>query len=423
MELFRREAIDALRTPTLGSLRLATPISHGYAAALSVTICAFIIGWACLGSYTRREHVDGSLVPTAGLVSLSATNSGVVTNVDVQIGQEVVAGQTLVTVSGEKNSQIYGATGLEVSKDMRGEAAQLQADILSARSIAGAQEQALIQQRQEIGEQIKQLDAELVIARNQASSLLGFVTRIRPLLANGYISQLQVQTEESDERTAESEINDLLKQKHQLIGQGSDIAGQLAQLPLSRENKINDLRRQLFEVQQSLATNEAGRLSVVTSPTAGTVSSVLVKSGQNISQSTMLLSIVPAHSPLEAQLLVPSSSIGFVHLGAEVALHYQAFPYQKFGLQRGVVTGVSKSALSPSEITSLLGVPPPTDPMYLVYVRLPSQTVRAYEKDEALAAGMVLDADILLDHRKIVEWIFEPLYGANQRTPVAVGNE
>ena len=46
---------------------------------------------------------------------------------------------------------------------------------------------------------------------------------------------------------------------------------------------------------------------------------------------TPLLSILPAGSKLEAQLFTPSRSIGFVRVGQQVLLRYQAFPYQKFG--------------------------------------------------------------------------------------------
>ena len=48
--------------------------------------------------------------------------------------------------------------------------------------------------------------------------------------------------------------------------------------------------------------------------------------------------------------------------------------------------------------------------MYRVTVSLSRQFVTAYGKDEPLKTGMLVDADILGERRRLVEWLFEPLY-------------
>ncbi|EQD59012.1 secretion protein HlyD family protein, partial [mine drainage metagenome] len=116
----------------------------------------------------------------------------------------------------------------------------------------------------------------------------------------------------------------------------------------------------------------------------------------------------------EAQLLVPSQAIGFVRSGQRVVLRYQAFPYQKFGLHEGIVTQVSRSALSPQEVSGLMGQQV-TVPLYRVMVRLDQQTVNAYGKPVGLLPGMTLQADILLDRRRLIDWVLEPLYGFGRR--------
>jgi membrane fusion protein len=45
-----------------------------------------------------------------------------------------------------------------------------------------------------------------------------------------------------------------------------------------------------------------------------------------------------------------------------------------------------------------------------VTVKLDKQAITAYGKPQALVAGMVLDADIKQDTRRLIEWIFEPIY-------------
>jgi membrane fusion protein len=136
--------------------------------------------------------------------------------------------------------------------------------------------------------------------------------------------------------------------------------------------------------------------------------------GASATAGQRLLSILPQGAPLEAELLVPSVSIGFVKTGSNVSLHYQSFPYEKFGVQKGVVTHVSSTALTPDEITEVMGTKPPDEALYRVSVQILQQTVSAYGHAMPLKAGMLIEANILLDDRRISEWIFEPLYALSR---------
>ncbi|MFZ0870192.1 MAG: hypothetical protein WAM90_05630 [Rhodanobacter sp.] len=62
-----------------------------------------------------------------------------------------------------------------------------------------------------------------------------------------------------------------------------------------------------------------------------------------------------------------------------------------------------------------MGQEPPKEALYRVDVILASQTINTYGRKEALKPSMALDADLLLDDRRVIEWIFEPLYGMGHR--------
>jgi membrane fusion protein len=173
----------------------------------------------------------------------------------------------------------------------------------------------------------------------------------------------------------------------------------------------------LAQLAAQLAQSEAAGGTVLRAPRAGVVSTLLVKPGQNVTSGQPLLSILPHGSALQAQLLVPSNAIGFVHNGTPVVLRYQAYPYEKFGQQYGQVVQVSRSALSPAEAATLLGQSI-TTPLYRVMVSLDRQTINAYGKAQALKPGMALNADLLLDRRSLWQWVFEPLYGLRQQLAV-----
>ncbi len=54
-------------------------------------------------------------------------------------------------------------------------------------------------------------------------------------------------------------------------------------------------------------------------------------------------------------------------------------------------------------------------PHYRVIVALRRQSVMAYGMPEPLRPGMLLEADILGERRRLIEWIFEPLYSVQGR--------
>ena len=127
-----------------------------------------------------------------------------------------------------------------------------------------------------------------------------------------------------------------------------------------------------------------------------------------------MASLLPADARLQAHLFAPSSAVGFVRQNQPVQLRYQAFPYQKFGHQAGVVAQVARSPLQGAELAGLPlqgGTGAGAEPLYRITVTLDRQTVAAYGQAQPLSPGMQLEADVLLDRRRLIEWLFEPVLG------------
>lgn len=413
--LFRQEAIEAQETPSLGTIRLATPVSHQVWTLAITSIAVAILAWLFVGQYARREHVAGSLVPQAGLLTLTARSAGSVTSVAVAEGAVVHAGEALLTVSDDRSSASMGDTSAVISTQLRQQQARLQVGLADTQHLADEQADDLRMQQRMLTDQVRQVDAQLAIEQRQVGDLSALLHRLQALGTKGYVSALDIQQQRTQELDAEGQVKSLARQRSESERQLKSVTDQLTQLPLTTAGKLNDLRNQLAQNQQSLAQSETDRATVVRAPKDGVVSSVLIQPGQTVAAGQSLLAVMPQGSLLQAQLLVPSSAIGFVHVGTPVVLHYQAFPYEKFGVQHGTVARISRSALTPSEITTLLGQQPPPEALYRVEVQLAAQSIEAYGKPVSLKPGMALDADLLLDRRRMIEWIFEPLYGMGHR--------
>ena len=177
---------------------------------------------------------------------------------------------------------------------------------------------------------------------------------------------------------------------------------------------MGGLERDLAQANRDAAEQNAEQRLVVRAPQPGTVSTLLAEPGQSVSPASALATLVPQGAVLQAQLFAPSSAIGFVRPGQAVRLRFEAFPYQKFGQQAARVLKVSRTPLAASELAALalpafstLG--PGGEPLFRITVALEGAPVAA------LSAGMRLQADVLLEKRRLIEWLFEPLLGLKGR--------
>ena len=414
--LFRKEALQARQQHGFGDIRLATPLTAGILTLSVMVLTAALSSFAALGEYTRRVRVSGALAPVMGLQTMTAPTSGRVRRLDVREGQEVRAGQVLAVVSTERQS-LAGDTAGTVMVQLRAQQVQLGVD-LDDLSRLEAQQSASLQQRVALlHAQLGAMAAQRDLARQQAANSAALLARIAPLGAKGYISAFEVARQQAAKLETEAQVKALDRQVIELHQQLAATKDQRAQLPLTVASQRSALERQRAGIEQSMAQVEADRAAVLRAPQSGRVSAVLVAVGQPVAAGQALLAIVPGGSALEAQLLIPSHAAGFVRPGQRVAIRYAAYAYQKFGLQAGTVQQVTQNALTQAEVGTLLGGQIPPEALYRVRVRLDHQHVTAYGRRQPLKPGMALEADMLLERRRLLEWVFEPLYGFAQRLP------
>ncbi len=412
--LFRPEALQSQRHASLGGIQINTPPAFWAVSLLAVAFVAAAVTYLFLGHYTQRAAVQGTLVPASGLVTLNAIAAGNVLAVDVHQGERVSAGQTLASFDNPLESAALGNTLAFITAELDTERKGLEQDLATQQALAASQSATLRQSVTSLRAQLQQIDAQLVLQRKEAANMAALLKSIMPLRRQGIVSVYDYQQQQADTFNAELQVKALRRERLSLAQQLAQAEQQLSQVPLTLAAQQNATRNKLAQLEQALAQNEAQREWVVKAPRAGIVATLLIKPGETVSAGEPLLTVVPRRSRLEAQLLVPSAAVGFVRRGQRVVLRYQAFPYQRFGLHFGEVDQVSRSALSPQEVAALVGRQS-TVPRYRVMVRLRGQTVRAYGQPIALRSGMALHADILLDRRRLIEWVLEPLYGFSRR--------
>lgn len=412
--LFRTEAIAAQRTRYLGPVLVATPVSHTLFTLFAVAALAALVALVAFGEFTRKARVNGWLVPQEGLVRVFAQQPGVVSEIRVREGALARRGDTLMVLSAERQSAALGATQAEITRLLSARRSSMEAEIAQQRQLLAQQRTALTRRVQAMRNEIGQFAEELSVQAARAQLAESSAERVRQLAGRGFVSMQQVQQQEEQALDQRGKLRTLERTRAERARELVALQAELEDLPLKTQAQIATLTRSIALLEQELAESEAKRQIVVPAPQDGVVTSIQVEPGGTANTTTPLLSIVPENSKLEVHLFAPSKAIGFVRPGQRVQLRYHAYPYQKFGHHVGTVDSVSRSAISPAElparltgVSSLTGT---TDPIYRIVVAIEHGSIVAYGESYPLQPGMQLDADVLLERRRLYEWMLEPLY-------------
>ena len=405
-ELFRKEALEARRTSWLGAISLAQPLRLWLLTLFAVLAALAIIAFLALGTYTRRSSVAGQLVPTQGLATVLAPATGVLGQLDAREGQRVDAGQPLAVVTIPRATPVAGDTQVALESRLAQRQAGLESMQDAQQQQLQAQAEGLRVQLSTARRELAQTEAEVVTRQAQARIAQETLERLRQLQDSQYVSLLQIKQQESATLDYAGQAQALQRQAISARRGIAQLEQALGELPGQQQAVAAGLQRDLAILEQERVQTQTQGSLAVSAPVGGVIATQLVKPGQAVQAGQPLLSLLPGDGRLEAELLVPSRAIGFIEPGDSVLLRYQAYPYQKFGHHHGKVERISRSALGASE----LGNAQTAEPYYRVTVVLDKQTVTAHGNEEPLKPGMLLNADIMGERRRLIEWVFEPLY-------------
>ena len=410
-KLFRQEVIWNQDSMTIGTVRLAAPIHHHIYSVLAVIITMAILSFLVFGHYTRHLPVSGMLVPSSGLLSVSNPLSGTVTKVLVHAGQRVHSGAPLVEISSNLYSPSMGLVNKIIQQSLLAEQNILHHSLRTQNSVSAIQGRMLTDKLHDLQVEYAQVTQEIAIQKADIRSTEDVLHEFLSVKGRGLVSDPELQQQRLSVYSAKSQLEELETHQTALAQEIDSTRHQLKKLPLTTQNQLSSIRSKLEALRQEQAKSSSSHSLILRAPRGGIVSSLAVNQGQAVSAGTTVLSIAPGHhDPLLAQLLVPSQTIGFLHRGSQVELHYAAFPYQDFGSFQGTVMSISPGALTPAEIATLTQTRSST-PVYRVMVALRHTAVLINGHICPLRSGMQLKAEVTLNRLRLIQWIFDPLLG------------
>jgi membrane fusion protein len=410
--LFRAESLRGRELAWQGRAVLALGLPTGVTTVSSVALAAAAVALIMFGGYSRRVDMDGTVLPSTGVIAISAPSPGRIEMLAVQEGETVEKGATLYTLDLDTATKDGGAQQRIIDAQIGGRE-MLQREIERKARMSEQTERELREKIEALKSQKNQLREQITMQNGLVTKLANDYTQFSRLAERHIVALSELNTRQQAWMQGLARLQDLETNNIRLQGELKEAQYQLATTAHTRTDENDALKTKILEIEEKLANSEAHRLIEIRAPEDGVVTAIVAHVGQTVGAGSPMLKIVPRHAPMQAELLAPSSAVGFINKGKRVLLRYSAFPYQKFGEYWGTVAAISQAAMSADEVKGLLGAEPAskqTGPFYRVIVNPDSQFARVYGEERPLPASMRVQAYALLDRRQLYEWILEPLY-------------
>jgi membrane fusion protein len=404
--LIRPAALLEMRYLRYGRTRLRMRLSHlGATGAIGVLVAALVY-LAATTTYTERSTVTGYLVPDAGIARVRAARNGIVDAIRVAQGDRVARGAALVELRSDTALESLENHAAAVAANLDRHAAELSSRRDSVRRRAEAERERLDLERAGLERERTIIAAQIDAEQRWLATANDRSARVRAASAAGAVPLAEALRQQNEAVAGEIDLKNLERQRAVLERSLAEVAQRVEAANAERDAEQATIALAELDLASAALENDRTRAEVVVAPIAGRVVSITVDVGANVAAGRELVVVAPERASLGAALFVPPRAIGLIREGEPVALRYDAFPYQEFGIFRGYVAAIGDFVFDRRDVDVEL---PISGPVFRVFARLERQSLEAHGREVDLKPGMTLVADVATRELTVFEWLIEPL--------------
>jgi len=398
----------------------------------AVIVVLLLILWASFAHVEEVTRGDGKVIPSKQLQVLQALDGGVVSEILVQEGQVVEAGQMLLKIdetratSGVRESAAQGFAlrarqarlralaegapfqpptvrqGNDEERRIVDEEKRLyETRVSELHTLIGINEQQLQQRQQELSE----MKSRKASAERQADLSQQELTKTKPLLATGAVSEVDILRLERDLSRARGDAEQAGAQIARVQAAIGEAQRKIQETELTFRN---DARKDLADVMGKLNALNEGAVALadkvdkaqVKSPVRGRVQRLLANTvGGVVQPGKDIVEIVPLDDNLVLEAKVQPKDIAFIRPGQDATVKFTAYDFSIYG---GLAAKVEN--ISPDTVVDERG-----NAFYLVRVR----TTQAHFNDRMpIIPGMTAEVDVLTGRKTVMAYLLKPVLKA-----------
>lgn len=359
---------------------------------VAATVIGFL-GWAGFSEIEQTVRATGQVIPGARTQVVQAVDGGVLSELRVQEGDVVRAGQVLAVLEPDRARAAF--------EESRAKRAAVQAALLRARAEAAGQVPAFDASLAAYPDVVA---AQQQLYRQRRQALEESLASVREALA---LSSDELRMNESLFASGDGSRVELLRAQRQV----SELRGKLAEL---RNKYLQDARAEVAKQEEELATQhfrqeERGNVlehTRLTSPLDGVVKVLKVNTvGGVLRGGDEILQISPTAGELLVELRINPADVGLLKPGLPVSLQFDAFDYTVYGSLPGELVYLSSDTLTEPGPN---GAP---QTYYRGRVRIDAQALARQPKlrDVAIKPGMNATVDIRTGQRTVLAYLLGPV--------------
>ena len=401
-------------------------------AAMAVVL--LLILWASFAHVEEVTRGEAKVIPSRQLQVVQSLDGGVVTEILVREGQVVEAGQLLLKIdetratSGVRENEAQGfalharqarlravADGkpfvppklgkqadIEDQRIIDGERRLYETRMSELNTMLAINQQQLQQRQQELNEmRARKTSAERSLEFNRQE-----LSKTRPLLATGAVSEVDILRLEREVSRARGDMEQATAQISRSQASIQEAHRKIQETELAFRN---DARRELSEVMGRINALNEGAVALVDrvdksqvkSPVRGRVQRLLANTvGGVVQPGKDLVEIVPLDDTLVLEAKVVPKDIAFIHPGQEANVKFTAYDFSIYG---GLTAKVEN--ISPDTVVDERG-----NAFYLVRVRTAQPN---FSEKMPIIPGMTAEVDILTGNKTVMSYLLKPVLKAH----------
>lgn len=377
-----------------------------------VALVVVLFAGLFLGRFAKTETVRGFVGAAGGLSSFQAPKAGIVGAILVRQGDLVAAGQPLYTLkfaqatSGGETADATEARKLQLNRAGYETEIQRTDELLEriGKSRAGA-----VHDRDALAQSVDDQEKSIVAALKQAKQR---IASLRNYVDKGYATRDVLETAERTRFEYERQLSDIRLKRVEYRRQDAQREREFDDLQHDRTNARNAAESQIGSIDIRLARLRTDSRLEVRAENAGRVLTLAAHEGDTVEAGQLIAAV---GAPDAEQLIVleaPSRAVGLARTGQRVNIKYDAFPFKTFGIHGGTIVSVSAAAIrNPDGKDSSALDPRPVERQshYRIEVKPDAGFVDAYGEKQALKFGATLSADIIVEKRRIIDWVLDPI--------------
>jgi adhesin transport system membrane fusion protein len=394
-------------------------------------ILVVLLLWAGFAKVDEVTRGQGKVIPSRQLQVMQAVDGGVVSEINVQEGQVVEAGQQLLKIDptrfvsslGENRAQylalvakaarlkaIADGSGFEVPEEVAKEAPDL-ADherslYLSTRSELDAQigiaRQQLAQRNQELN--------EVRSRREQAAQAYDLTAKelavTKPLAGTGAVSEVELLRLERDVGRFRGERDQAGSQLIRIQASIAEAQRKIQEVDLNFRNQarteLSDTMAKISSLSEgSAALSDRVKHSSVKSPVKGTVKRLLVNTvGGVVQPGADIVEVVPLEDQLLLEVQILPKDIAFLIPGMKGTVRFTAYDFSVYGGLEAVVDQIGADTVTDDKGNAF----------YIVRVRTLKSSLG---ENLPILPGMIAEVDIMTGKKSVLSYLLKPILRAH----------